>query len=86
MLRYGSLLCRLSAVADHRVPACNHSTSDIRTVQVLLLDEVTTFVDAEDQQRVMETVRRYFSAVSAIRWAQNDTGIRCCCVAISAGT
>ena len=42
-------------------------------MQVLLLDEVTTFVDAEDQQRVMETVRRCFSAVSAAPGAQNDT-------------
>ena len=31
--------------------------SDAWCVQVLLLDEVTTFVDYEDQQRVMETVR-----------------------------
>ena len=86
MPRYGSLFRRLSTVADHRVPACNHSTFDTCTVQVLLLDEVTTFVDAEDQQRVMETVRRYLSAVSATRWAQNDAGTRCCCVAVSAGT
>ena len=27
-------------------------------MQVLLLDEVTTFVDFEDQQLVMETLRR----------------------------